>query len=359
MTTPNRPTIADALAYDKAEFMSKMGLEQNEDGTATAFISAREHAWHGLGTVMPENFTVADAMKLAHLGDWNVRKLPIYATEITEEGVNNIEVPDRFAIVRTNPFTKETEPLTAGQGNQYTPIQNEDHGDFLLAVTHESGAVLETAGSLQNGKRVFFSMKLPETMQVGGIDAVDMYLIVQNYHDGTGAFTGLISPIRPVCQNTLNAAVGGAVNKIKIRHTRNAKLAVVAAQEALGLTFKYAEAFEAEANKMIEATISEGQFVKSLRKIWAAPKGEDATRAATIHAERESKIVMLFNQSPTIQEAIKGTKWGAYQAVTEYLDHYAPANSKKGTPEAVRAERVASGSLDAVKTLAFAQLSVR
>jgi phage/plasmid-like protein (TIGR03299 family) len=364
MTAPDRPTTATvgtndaaaAMSWDASEFLSKMGLDQYADGT-TGFIGAREHAWHGLGTVMPSEFTIAEAMTLAKLGDWNVRKLPIFATEITDEGVTNIEVADRFAIVRTNPETGQTEPLTAGQGNQYTPIQNEAHAEFLTTLTDSSGAVLETAGSLQGGKRVFFSMKMPNTMLIGGVDAVDTYLIAQNYHDGTGAFTAIASPIRPVCQNTLNTAINGAQNKFKIRHTSGASAAIAAARETLGLTFKYAEAFEAEAEKMIQETITAKATLAALDKVWTKPKGDVESISVKRWADRRNKIMIISELSPTLQ-TVKGTRWGAYQAVTEYLDHYAPTQGKRA-PELVRAERVVNGTTDDLKTAAFAALAVR
>lgn len=331
-------------------------IETFTDGSS-AFVSAREHAWHRLGVVLPDNFTVAEAMEHAKLGNWDVRKLPIFATEITDDGVTNIEVPGRYAIVRTNPVTGATEPLSAGQGEQYTPIQNEQHGEFLTTLTDSFGAVLETAGSLNGGKRVFFSMKMPRTMMIGGVDAVDLYAIAQNYHDGTGAFHALVSPVRPVCANTLAAAMSTAKSNFRIRHTSGAMTQIAAAREALELTFQYADEFEAEAEKMIQATINAKQLTSALDRVWAKPKADADSIQMRRWTDRRHKIVMLADESQTLQ-TVKGTRWGAYQAVTEYLDWYAPTTGQRDA-ETVRAERVASGVLDSFKSLAFAQLAVK
>ncbi len=167
-------------------------LERLADGS-TAFVSARQHAWHRLGTVLPSEFTAAQAMEHARLGWWNVRKEHLQAVVVTDSGVSTIDVPDRFATVRTNPVTGAPEALGV-VGPSYVPIQNEEHCDLLDALVDESGAHFETAGSLKGGRQVFITMKMPDTMQVGGIDPVDTYLTACNSHDGSMAFRLMVTP---------------------------------------------------------------------------------------------------------------------------------------------------------------------
>jgi len=177
-------------------------LETWSDGTAS-FVSAREHAWHRLGTVLPAEFDAAQAMQYARLGGWNVRTMALQtAPVLSDDGVfGALPVPDQFATVRTNPVSGSVDVLgVVGRG--YTVIQNEEHADLLNRVVDEGGAHFETAGSLRGGRSVFLSMKLPRTMNVGGIDPVDLYLIALNSHDGTSAFRLLVSPVRVVCANT-------------------------------------------------------------------------------------------------------------------------------------------------------------
>ena len=51
-------------------------LETWSDGSAS-FVSARSHAWHRLGVVLPAGFDAAQAMRHARLGGWHVRKEPL------------------------------------------------------------------------------------------------------------------------------------------------------------------------------------------------------------------------------------------------------------------------------------------
>ena len=87
-------------------------LETWNDGSAS-FASAREHAWHRLGTVLPAEFDAAQAMKHAKLGGWNVRMVGVQtAPVLNENGVTPaLEIPERYATVRTNPVTGATDVL--------------------------------------------------------------------------------------------------------------------------------------------------------------------------------------------------------------------------------------------------------
>ena len=176
-------------------------------GSAAAALFARTDPWHHLGlTVAGAAFTAEDAMTLGHLGGWNVRTVPLTATEIGEDGVGSIDVPGAFATVRTNPFSGHAEALgVVGAG--YHPLQNEDHAEFLNHLADASGAVFDTAGSLRGGRQVFVTMRLPEHLSVGGTDRVDLNIAALNSHDGNSAFRLLITPVRVVCANTQHAAL--------------------------------------------------------------------------------------------------------------------------------------------------------
>ncbi len=328
-------------------------LETWSDGTAS-FVSARQHAWHRLGTVLPAEFDAAQAMSYARLGGWNVRTMALQtAPVLSEDGVfGALPVPEQFATVRTNPVSDGVDVLgVVGRG--YTVIQNEEHADLLNRVVDESGgAHFETAGSLRGGRSVFLSMKLPRTMNIGGIDPVDLYLIALNSHDGTSAFRLLVSPVRVVCANTQALALRRAQSSFSIRHTSGARGNIAQAREALGLTFKYAEVFEREAEQMIQASLTDAQFEQIVGKLWTTESG--SKRSATITANRADVLTGLFSDAPT-NASIRGTRWAGYQAITEYLDHFAPV---AGGTDTARAERVATGgTVTTVKARAFEMLA--
>ena len=152
-----------------------------------AALFARVDPWHRLGTTLEgEAFTAEQAMTLGHLGGWDVRKVPLSASDITADGVTQMDVPG-FATVRTNPFTRTPEALGV-VGSAYHPLQNEEHAEFLNRLADESGAIFDTAGSLRGGRQVFVTMRLPESLKVGGSDRVDLNIAALNSHDGSSAF---------------------------------------------------------------------------------------------------------------------------------------------------------------------------
>lgn len=324
---------------------------------SASFVSARTHAWHTLGTVLPQEFDAADAMKYAKLGGWNVRTVPLQtAPQIDADGVTpGIEVPDAFATVRTNPVTGKAEPLGV-VGSGYRPVQNEAHAEVLDAVVDEGGAHFETAGSLRGGRQVFVTMKLPQTMLIGGVDPVELYLIALNSHDGSSAFRLLVSPVRVVCANTQAAALRGAKGHFSIRHTSGASGRIAQAREALGLTFAYAEAFQAEADRLIEQQLSDDHFSRIVGQLWPSEVGTRAnarTVGRTSSADdRLRDLRKLRRTSPTLSDDFRLTRWGGYQAITEYVDFVAPMRSRRAGQEA-RAERATIGTGPAVKSRAF------
>ena len=296
-------------------------------GTRAAALFARTDPWHRLGTtVAGAAFTAEDAMTLGHLGGWNVRKAPVTATEIRDDGVTSMEVPGAFATVRTNPFTGATEPLGI-VGGGYHPLQNEEHAAFLNHLADVSGATFDTAGSLRGGRQVFVTMRLPEHLSIGGSDRVDLNIAALNSHDGSSAFRVLITPVRVVCANTQHAALRNHLSSWSIRHTRNAKAAVQAARDTLGLTFAYVEAFEAEAERMINTSVTDAAFFELVQNLFPSPTPDAPARPRNAARRRQASLAHLWHDAAT-QSGIAGTAWAAYQSVVEYVDHFAPVRDK-------------------------------
>jgi phage/plasmid-like protein (TIGR03299 family) len=319
-------------------------IDQMADGVHAA-VFARKDAWHKLGTTLDHEFTAAEAMEFAHLGGWDVRKINLTA----HENDNTIAVPDRWATVRTNPVTGATEYLGV-VGSHYTPIQNEEHVDLLDALVDESGAHFDTAGSLKGGREVFVTMKMPETLKIAGADELNLNLVALNSHDGQSPFRFLVSPVRVVCANTQAAAIRNCKSSFSARHVGKSGGKIQEAREALGLTWKYIDAFQAEAEAMVATKITPRQFdMFAAELLGIKPGSEDKVGKRTLdHAEN---LKSLWRGSETLK-GIRNTRWGAYQTVTEYFDHFAPANGQdKETGRAVRT--LTSAPIINLKTKAF------
>lgn len=292
-------------------------IERYADGT-DAFAGGRVHAWHRLGTVFDHEMTADEALDAAKLRGWNVRLAALQVVELTEEGVTTTQVEDRYATVRTNPVTGNTDVLGVGLSQEFHPVQNEAQVAFLNALTDQ--ARLSAAGSLRGGRQVFFCCRLPGDLLVGGVDQINNYLAVLNGHDGSLGFTAVVSPVRVVCANTWDAALGSARQRWSIRHTSNITNALESARQTLDLSWRYVEAFQAAAEALINTQVTDAQFDAELRKLLGDPREEGLTKGGvTRRANRLALVEKIYN-SPTTAH-VRGTAWGAYQAVAEMADH--------------------------------------
>jgi phage/plasmid-like protein (TIGR03299 family) len=316
----------------------------------TAFASARLSAWHQLGTVTDECLTAEQVMTKAWLGGWEVRKIALQGIEITTGGVTKVDCPDKFMTVRTNPATGATEYLGV-VGEDYTTVQNEQVTEILNLLVDESGAHFETAGSMRKGKSVFVTMKLPASMVIAGVDRMDLYLAATTSHDGTASLRLDATPVRIVCANTQRMAYDRSQGSYTFRHTSNIGAKIAEARQALGLMWKHFDAFEAEAEKMLNETLTMGEFEKVVAELW--PLAQDASDAATNNAKKRSATLRYLIRDADTQKAITGTRWAGFQAVTEYLDHHVPAKNATA-----RATRALSGAGVDLKTRAFELLAV-
>jgi len=300
-----------------------------------SFASFREPAWHGLGTVFNEEVSTKKMLELANLQDWNVR-------------LEEVEVPEGFSsdktynyVARTKPFDKSQTDILGVVGERYRILQNEelfDFGDALL----DGGGRWETAGSIKGGRQVFGSLALErETVldPTGVSDKVNTYLLVNTSHDGSIAIQASVTPVRVVCANTLNLALGSGIGRnrnikqsFKIRHTQTASGKIQAAREALGLANVYMDEFDKLAHEMIQQTVTNDQFMKMVELAYPVP--EENKKGAMAKYQNKIDLIEYIYTGP-YNDTIAGTAWGALNALTERLDWH--RQGRKGSNEAVLA----------------------
>ncbi len=298
-------------------------LEMN--GNDVAFALRGTPAWHNLANrIFNKDEDVSTQLMLdeAKLSNWNVRLSPL--TDHISDEWNDIS--NSQLVLRTNPFNGGTDVLST-VGSRYHVLQNEELFAFADAI-HDANPECrwESAGSLKNGRVVFGSVDIPRTMVLdpqGANDQTKLYLIVWTSHDGSVAVQAAITPVRVVCQNTLNLAMRNAKQSFKIRHTQTVEGRIQVARETLGLALGYFDDFEKEAQELFKQEITDKQFHDLIRKVYPKPADDSSKLAQT---KWDNKVILLdelYFNSPT-NANIKGTKWGAFNALTERLDYFRP-----------------------------------
>lgn len=308
-------------------------INYNEQTERHSFFSVKQKAWHGLGQIISDYPTSAEALQYAGL-DFKVEKRPLFTYD-TENFMGNpetdiiipeIHVPDFFATIRT-----DTEQPLGVVGKDYEVVQNVDAFSFFdTIVGGKDGILYETAGALgKNGERIFITAKLPDYIRVGRNDCIEKYLFLTTSHDGTESITIAFTPIRVVCQNTLNAALNNHVNCIKIRHTVSATDKLSQAYKMLGITNQLSVELEAVFNRWSRVHITDPQL-KQLIQLAMSPNRETYEK---VKAGKQEELSSQFNNivssvfdyamtSPSQQEnTTKSTLFGMYNAVTGYFQN--------------------------------------
>lgn len=308
-------------------------LNYNERTGKYSFFSVQQKAWHNLGQVVEQYPTSAEAIKYAGL-DFEVIKSPLYTHgkgvnisndgEINEGG--NILLPDNFATMRT-----DTNTVFGVVGKDYQIVQNTDAFAFFDAIVGGGDGILyETAGALGNGERVFITAKLPGYIRVGnGDDVTEKYIFLTTSHDGTGSITAAFTPVRIVCQNTLNSALSNMANVVRIRHTSGAKQRLENAHKVMGLANQLSTQLEGIFNQWTRVRICD-EDVKKLIQLALCPnketldalkKGADDELSTVFKNTVEDAFAygMIADTQQTI--STKGTVFGAYNAVTGYYQN--------------------------------------
>jgi phage/plasmid-like protein (TIGR03299 family) len=273
-------------------------------------------------------------LEAANLNKWNVR-------------LEDIEIPSTLTsdksyqyVLRTNPTDNSQTDVLGIVGERYVPLQNEDlfsFGDNIL----DGGGRWETAGSIKGGRVVFGSLALERETILdpnGVADKVKTYLLINTSHDGSIAIQASITPVRVVCANTLNLALGsikkknGIKQSFKIRHTQTAEGKIQVARETLGMANAYMDEFDIMAKAMIEKEVSAKQFNDIILAAYAKPE-KDSKGAVK---KWENKIDIINDiYTGEFNGMIAGNAWGAFNALTERLDWYRSARG--GSNESILA----------------------
>ena len=180
-----------------------------------SFFSVQEKAWHELGTIVQDYPNSREALQYAGL-DFTVLKRA--NTHILDSGEN---VTSNTSFYTYRPDTGAI--LGDRLGADYQVVQNREAFAFFDSIVGGDGIMYETAGALGQGERIFITAKLPDYIRVGKDDLIEKYLFLTTSHDGYGSITAAFTPIRIVCNNTLNAALRNCSNAIRIRHTQSAE----------------------------------------------------------------------------------------------------------------------------------------
>jgi phage/plasmid-like protein (TIGR03299 family) len=294
------------------------------DGKANiAFAGATP--WHRLGQQLDSAFDAETALREANL-DWEVEVAPLYYQQPVEPGHPDYIITDPNSLVASTKGQIVRRGDTGDElgvvGMKYSPLQNREAFGFFDGLFGKDACRYETAGFTGKGERIWLlaNMKDQDPIEILPEDTLKQYLLLTNSHDGTYSAMGAFTPIRVVCNNTLTAAVGGMLkdsSTVRVKHVGQ----VADRLQFAGQILAQAGVFYDEVKHLFQ-----GFAKKQLNGEQTRSYINHALYADNAESKRRDKVIdsvegLMHTGLGSDIKGVRGTVWGAYNAVTEHVDH--------------------------------------
>lgn len=336
-------------------------LEVSESYNNKVVERMNKQAWVQAGTAVNAG-SASEAARQAGL-DWTVSLADMQAVykqpiSTNDTYTHRVEVPKRQAVLKFLPNSAVPEAVIGVVGDKYKIVQNMEVFSALDTLVDSGDARYTAAGEYNNGANIWMVMELPVGIQVAN-DPHAAFLLVQSSHDGSCAVR--IRPIieRLFCANQINRIIKGKHRNdytYVMKHTTNSELSVNDIRNITQLTYDSIQEYETVASKLLDIELDERQVKNIFKAVWALPSeieeapdnwlSQGQRRQRTIALNGRDSAWSIYSESPT-QENIRGTAFGAWQAVIEHADHRASGGSDK------RAIATISGRNDRIKDKAL------
>jgi len=277
-------------------------------------FSVREKPWHGIGKIVSEAPTSADALRLAGL-DWKVEQKDVF----TDGG---FIIPGYRANVRDSDGT-----VLGIVSDRYKIVQNSEAFAFTDELISDE-VRYETAGSLRSGRKIWLLAKMPERKIAG--DDTESYVCFTNSHDGTGAVTVCMTPVRVVCNNTLNLALRTAKRSWSVVHKGNITEKIQEAKMCLELADKYMYELDKTAEKLANVKIDNDKMYDYLKDLFPITDDMSDIKKKRMNDARDDFMVCFM--APDLDKFV-GTAWAAVNAASDFASHRKPDRQSKSYAE--------------------------
>lgn len=283
---------------------------------ATDLISTdnRKAVMASAGYTFDKPVTAAKALKDAGL-DWEVGKLSLAGLKL-DDGRQLTQADDFGVTVRMD--TARALGTISMKG--YHVFQNDVIADLGDSVLDQGGNQVISAGSWKGSARIWMQFQVGEAIDLGGIDPMRATMMLTSGHDAGASLAAFVTMERLFCTNQMAMILKGAPRVYKIRHASTIDGRIQDIRAALGMSVKYQEAFNLGAQQLLGAKMTERQFGSFMDRLVPLPVDvEPDSRAATNRQEAIDAIRAIFNHGDDLDN-VRGTRWAAFQAVTEYED---------------------------------------
>ncbi len=272
-----------------------------------SMFSVREKPWHGLGTIVMEAPSSAEALRLAGL-DWEVVQEPVCTGygEPVEGYRANVRSTDRRVLGVVS--------------DRYKVVQNVEAFRFTDELLGK-GVRYETAGSLQEGRKVWLLARLPREYIIAG-ERISPYLVFSNTHDGSGSVKVAVTPVRVVCNNTLNLALTTASRSFSMMHTGDIRGKIEEARDTLFLAEKYMDCRGVEFEQLRRQKVTDAQVREYVERLLPMEKEPTPIQSKNTLRLRQD-MMRRYYDAPDLKK-VGNNAYRFINAVSDFATHGKP-----------------------------------
>ena len=298
-----------------------------------SMFSVREMPWHGEGRILGDYpGTWAEARTAAGL-DWEPVKEAQYRLVGMDGDQPKFEIVEDFVYITRS----DTGKILDSANSSYELIGHAEMGQVVEALLEQPNVRYETAGALDEGRKVWALAQLGDPIELPGDNSPTLrYLFLANAHDGTSAFKAIGTGVRVVCANTWHAAdveATKAGTAYSFKHTKQWKRNIEDAKNAITGVYRHMDLYVAQAKQLLTVKVNSAQieqFVNdfaiertlenvNVRRNDLAAYIRDNARVANSLGECKAQLKAVISSATCAELA--PTAYMLVQAAGEYTDH--------------------------------------
>lgn len=285
-------------------------LDMSNNRANMAYVG--EKPWHGLGSELDGGASL-DQWRVAAGLDWTAEMTDVHFKR------GGVFIKGDSKII----YRSDTGGELGISSERYRIVQPAQVMEFFRDLTEDNGMTMETAGSLEGGKRIWALARTGESFRLMGQDEVKGYVLLATSFDGSMATQAQFTSIRVVCHNTLTVATkSDAKGAIRIPHSTDFDGHKVKLD--MGLLAGAWQDFQSNAETLSERRVSSREQVDFILALMSSD--EELKNPDLISSRKRNIVADILARAQggamgSQYRAAQGTAWGLLNAVTEYVDH--------------------------------------
>jgi phage/plasmid-like protein (TIGR03299 family) len=249
--------------------------------------------------------------------DFTVKKVPLYIRKNMRENIEGGDILDHVAIVNS-----ETGQYLGTVGKGWEPVQPKILYELAKELIDATGAIINGAINMFGGSVIGLSFRLATKEYIEN-DPTELNFIMLTAFNGRHGISGHAVTNRIVCMNQCNTSN----NVYNLKHTKFVGGRINVAKRMMRYYNDEIRTFDDKMKKLIHKRMNIEETETWFRSLFPFPKSPKAEKNLD---EQVLIFLQCLNdgQGSNLQ-GVRGTYYGAFQALTEYINHYRRINIHK------------------------------